>query len=61
MASVIFLAIIIMVLFIPIAVGLALFIIVPDWFRANRNAVIIGIGIADFLLFAAMVLLLFGI
>ncbi len=61
MVSVIFLAIIIMVLFIPIAVGLALFIIVPDWFRANRNAVIIGIGIADFLLFAAMVLLLFGI
>lgn len=50
-----------MVLFIPIAVGLALFIIVPDWFRANRNAVIIGIGIAEFLLFVAMVLLLFGI
>jgi len=57
----IFLAIVVLVLFIPIAVGLALFIIVPDWFRANRNAVIIGIGIADFLLFAAMILLLFGI
>lgn len=61
MISLIFFAIIIMVLFIPIAVGLALFIIVPDWFRANRNAVIIGVAIADFLLFAAMVLLLFGI
>lgn len=57
----IFLAIIIMVLFIPIAVGLALFIIVPDWFRANRNAVIIGIGIADFILFAAIFVLLFGV
>ncbi|WP_422343369.1 hypothetical protein [Parasphingorhabdus sp.] len=61
MVSVIFLAIIIMVLFIPIAVGLALFIIVPDWFRANRNAVIIGIGIADFLMFAAIVVLFFGV
>ncbi len=61
MMSVIFLAIIVMILFIPIAVGLALFIIVPDWFRANRNAVIIGIGIADFLIFAAMVLLFVGI
>ncbi len=61
MVSVIFLAIIIMVLFIPIAVGLALFIIVPDWFRANRNAVIIGIGIADFILFAAIVVLFFGV
>ncbi|GAA0470581.1 hypothetical protein GCM10009096_09340 [Parasphingorhabdus litoris] len=57
----IFLAIIIMVLFVPIAVGLALFIIVPDWFQENRNSVIIGIGIADFLLFAAIVLLLFGV
>ncbi|MEP2102933.1 MAG: hypothetical protein ABJP02_05710 [Parasphingorhabdus sp.] len=61
MFSVIFLAIIIMVLFIPIAVGLALFIIVPDWFQKNRTAVIIGIGIADFLLFAAVVLLLFAV
>lgn len=59
--GVIFLAIILMVLFIPVAIGLALFIIVPDWFRANRTAVIVGVGVADFLLFAAMVLLLFGI
>jgi hypothetical protein len=50
-----------MILFIPIAVGLALFIIVPEWFRANRNAVIIGIGIADFILFAAIFVLLFGV
>lgn len=57
----IFLAILIMVLFIPIAIGLALFIIVPDWFQKNRKAVIIGIGIADFLLFAAVVLLLFAV
>lgn len=59
--GVIFLAIIILVLFIPIAIGLAIFIIAPDWFRANRNAVIVGIGIADFLLLAAMALLLLGI
>ncbi len=57
----IFLAIIVMLLFIPIAVGLALFIIVPDWFQQNRKAIIISIGIFDFLLFAAVVLLLFGI
>jgi len=57
----IFLAIIVMLLFIPIAVGLALFIIVPDWFQQNRKAIIISIGIIDFFLFAAVVLLLFGI
>ena len=61
MSSMIFLAIIIMALFVPIAVGLALFIILPDWFQKNRTAVIAGVAIADFLLFAAIVVLIFGI
>ncbi|MEH6757691.1 MAG: hypothetical protein V7676_09270 [Parasphingorhabdus sp.] len=57
----IFLAIIVMVLFVPVAVGLALFIIIPDWFQQNRAAVITGVAIADFLLISAIVLLIFGI
>ncbi len=59
--GVIFLAIVVMILFIPIAVGLMIFFIAPDWFQANRNAVIIGVGIADFLLFAAIAVLFLAI
>ncbi|WP_162559086.1 hypothetical protein [Sphingorhabdus sp. EL138] len=57
----IFLAIIVMLLFVPIAIGLGLFIIAPDWSQENRQTIIISIGIVDFLLFAAVILLFFAI
>lgn len=57
----IFLAIIVLLLFIPIAVGLALFIIVPDWFQQNRSVIIISVGVTVFLMFTAVVLLFFAI
>ncbi|MEP3227306.1 MAG: hypothetical protein ABJO01_15110 [Parasphingorhabdus sp.] len=60
MISIIILAILIMILFIPVAIGFALYIIVPDWFQAHRNQVIIGVGLADFILFAALIILFFG-
>ncbi len=55
------LAIVVMILFIPVAIGVGIRIIATDWYVANRRNLIIGLAAMDAVLVVLLFVAFFGL
>ena len=55
------LAIAVMILFMPVAIGVGIKILAPDWYVANRRNIVLTLGLVMVVLLIGILVIFFGL